>query len=236
MSGLRVLETLLSLSLQVALLAGATGYLARRRGRSERGRDALWNGCLAAFLLLALGAFMLPHLRLLPVAASQWETAPGDAAERLATIASAVGIVWGLGAVIGLVRLALGILHGAHLLRHTKPVPTDHLPEPWGTLGLRNVKPMSFGEAPRRRGRQVRAGVDRPTRRALLLAIAAGDDRAARGGATISSGRNRRCDSPRVGAHTADASRVAVCATRRRGPVMVSPGGALVGTACRRGA
>jgi len=136
---LRLLETILSLSLQVTLIVAATSYAARRACRSEAGRDGLWCGCLAAVLLVALGDLGLPHLRLLPVPAASLEPAAGLAIEQLATAGSWLPGLWIAGVIFVLGRLVVGFVRGVRLLKRTAIISSSQLPEPWGRLPVAGV-------------------------------------------------------------------------------------------------
>ncbi len=139
MTLLRLLETFLSLSLQVAIIVVATEYFARRACRYEQDRDGLWSGCLVAVLFLALGDLMLPHLRLMPVVAATLDPKSSQVFEKLATFVGWLAAFWLAGVLFHLGRLVAGLSHGARLLRRTTAISLDRLPDPWGRLPLQGA-------------------------------------------------------------------------------------------------
>jgi bla regulator protein BlaR1 len=136
---LRLLETMVSLSLHVTLIVAATGFLSRRACRSEPARDALWCGCLAALLLVTLGDLGSPHLRLLPVPAAMLGPAARLIIEPLATAGSWLVAIWMAGVAFVLGRLIVGFVRGVRLVKRTTVIPSSQLPEPWGRLPVTGV-------------------------------------------------------------------------------------------------
>ena len=132
MTTLRVLETLLSLSLQAALVVTATAVLARRGCRSDRGCDRLWTACFLAILLLCIGDFCLPHVRLLPVTAAWIAPSLAVAIERHTNSSGWLCALWLGGTIVMLGQLAVSFFRTAGMLRRSVPVPPRRLPEPWG--------------------------------------------------------------------------------------------------------
>ncbi|HEY2840304.1 MAG TPA: M56 family metallopeptidase [Pirellulales bacterium] len=145
MTLLRLLETMLALSLQVTLIVAATACMARRFCRTEGSRDTLWTSCLVAILLLPLADLGLPHLRLLPPPATTIDPQTGLAIERLASCGVWLIALWIAGAAFTLGRQALGFARGVRLLRQTALISPEKLPEPWGRLSA-TVSSMTFSE------------------------------------------------------------------------------------------
>ena len=132
MTMLRLLETLCSLSLQVAVVVAATGYLARRFGQTDRLRDQLWNGCWLALVLICVGDVCFPHPRLLPVPAAVCGPELGLTVEQQVNALSWLAGLWLAGASVMLARLVLGALRTVWLIRQARPIEADRLPQPWG--------------------------------------------------------------------------------------------------------
>ena len=134
MTHLRLLETLFSLSLQVGLLAAATLLCDYGLCRSHRGRDRLWTGCLLAILLLFVGDFCLPHLRLLPVPAEYVDPTLGMSIERHTQAVYWLIVLWLVGVLVNLGRIAAGLVRATGLLYRSTTIPPEQLPAPWGRL------------------------------------------------------------------------------------------------------
>ena len=170
MTLLRILEILCSLSLQVTVVVLATGCLIRVLGRTERFRDQLWTGCFLAVLLVCVGDFCLPHLRLLPVPATLVDRSGGATLEKQANWIGGLVALWLAGTIFMLGRLAVGSIRAGWLLRRSIRICPSDLPQPWGERHRRNGR----CRASRNRFGHSLSG-DARNSESFLLAVAAAD-------------------------------------------------------------
>ncbi len=116
MNYLSVVETFVSLSLQVAVLIGLTAWVARRR-RFRGNADACWSALHVCILLLTAGAFLLPHLRFITWADLQ----PSEGHPNIDATTSAAGRiclwVWLSGSATILAVCIGGMLRATSLVR-----------------------------------------------------------------------------------------------------------------------
>jgi bla regulator protein BlaR1 len=122
MSPIQVLEVVLSLSVQIAVLVGLTHWLARRNSTSGVFTERLWTTCLIAVCTVIPMALALPSLRLMPAAwLNSVLTTTGTAAfHRLAWAAIAI---WATGAGLALLALVSGWSRTVRFLkRSVEPV------------------------------------------------------------------------------------------------------------------
>ena len=126
MTSLSVLETSLSLFIQVTLLIGVTAIIARRQF-AGRNSDYYWAALHVCVLLVTAAAFFLPHLRLTVWAdLHPTENYPNGGAA-LQILGSVISWTWATGAVaIVLVGIA-GMIRASSIVRSAQT--NDHLRE-----------------------------------------------------------------------------------------------------------
>lgn len=120
MTSLSILETFLSLAVQVTLLIAVTALLARRQ-RDEQSADYYWAVLHASVLSVTAAAFCFPHLRL-----TVWgdlhptENYPPDGAA-LQDLGDCIGAIWAVGAGLMFLIGVLGMIKASRIVRRAKP-------------------------------------------------------------------------------------------------------------------
>jgi len=118
------LETLLSLSLQVAVVISVTAWIVRS-SRAEPHADRLWMSCHIAILALTILGFGMPHLRLLPHSLITERIPLADLERVESEFASFVLFVWLSGITVLLFALVRGAVQTAIILRNATPISLD---------------------------------------------------------------------------------------------------------------
>jgi beta-lactamase regulating signal transducer with metallopeptidase domain len=109
-------ETLVSLTVQVALLAGVTAWIARQR-EFRRSSDSCWAAFHVCVLALTCCAFFLPHLRLITWSDLQPSSFHSHA-ESIVSVAGRIGgWLWAAGAIVIVAVGAAGIMRATRLVR-----------------------------------------------------------------------------------------------------------------------
>lgn len=119
MTSLGILETSLSLFVQVTLLIGIAALITRRR-ESARNADGCWAMLHVAILLVTLAAFFLPHLRLTVWADLHPTESYPPGVSTLQIVGSVIGWAWGVGALVIVVAGIAGIVKATNIVRRTK--------------------------------------------------------------------------------------------------------------------
>ncbi len=117
MSPIQVLEVVVSLSIQIALLVGLTSLLARRNSTSGVLTERLWTTCLIVVCAVIPAVLALPSLRLMPAAwLNNVLTSTGTLAFR--RLAWGLIAIWGTGAGLAFFALLAGWCRTARFLKH----------------------------------------------------------------------------------------------------------------------
>lgn len=130
MTSIKLLETVVSLSVQLMLLLALLTVLSRRV-TSAVSRERYLTGGLLLICCVTLAGFALPHLRLLsPERTDSLLLAVNTTAfERAGQI---LLIVWSIGATVTLIRLAIAITSASQFVNAASPVT-------WDREGLREL-------------------------------------------------------------------------------------------------
>ncbi|MCA9024224.1 MAG: M56 family metallopeptidase [Planctomycetaceae bacterium] len=121
MSTAAFLETILSLSLQVAVMVAVCAWLVRQTTGSDTGHR-LWATCHAMILGLTLSAILLPHLRLVPHSVVTDHLQLEDAATAEYWLGQSLLWAWGLGAILYAVAVIVGMLDLRRILATATPM------------------------------------------------------------------------------------------------------------------
>jgi len=147
-------ESLLSLSVQVAIVIVAASWTARRR-KQEGEAHRVWAACHFFILLLVATALLIPHLRLYSTSLKTAMVEPSTTATLASTFETDLLFLWFAGAAVGCLALLLGTLHAVQILRSSKPF---HLNNPVGApaspataiaLQMQNGKAVQLLTSPR---------------------------------------------------------------------------------------
>src|SRR5262245_6310057 len=109
MNSLAILETSLSLFVQVTLLIGIAAVIARRQ-ESGQHADSCWAMLHVAILLVTLAAFFLPHLRVTVWADLHPTENYPPGLSTLQIVGSFISWTWGIGALVVVVMGIGGIV------------------------------------------------------------------------------------------------------------------------------
>ncbi len=118
MTSLSVLETSLSLVVQVTLLIGVAAFVVRRR-QAGPNADSCWAVLHFCILLITAAAFFLPHLRL-TVWADLHPTENYPAGSALQTLGSVIGWTWATGATFIVLAGIVGMIKASAIVRDSK--------------------------------------------------------------------------------------------------------------------
>lgn len=124
MSVFRLVESLLSFSLQVTIMIAISAVAARRLPRNQD-RDTLWNLCFLTLLFVPLIGFTFPHLRLINTSATLRLPEQTGAASMPASFAIGLVALWGVGTALMIGRLARDAFVLISLLRRSAPLPAE---------------------------------------------------------------------------------------------------------------
>lgn len=119
MTSLSVLETSLSLVVQVTLLIGVAAFIARRHHAGPNA-DSRWAVLHFCILLITAAAFFLPHLRL-TVWADPYRTENYPTNSTLQILGSIIGWTWGTGAIAVILAGIAGMIKASAIVRDSKP-------------------------------------------------------------------------------------------------------------------
>ncbi|MCA9113801.1 MAG: M56 family metallopeptidase [Planctomycetaceae bacterium] len=133
MTPAQFLETMLSLSLQLALVILLTSGAARL-GNTDEVRSRLWALCHVLIIAITLRGFLLPRLTVV----HPWSGISPAAAVDLAHFERQAGIfllvIWVAGAIISAIILLASCWKIRQFLKTCQPVESDRLPELQGEL------------------------------------------------------------------------------------------------------
>lgn len=118
MSYLSILEALVSLSVQIAVLIGVTTWITRHRQTSEA--DTCWSVAHVCILLLMVAAFCLPHVRWVTWADITSSEGPIAADSVLTAVGCIAAWCWLVGATAVLMLCGGGMLQATSLVRRAK--------------------------------------------------------------------------------------------------------------------
>ncbi len=119
MTSLSVVETSLSLIVQVTLLIGVAAFVARRNLTSPN-TDSCWAVLHLCILLVTAAAFSLPHLRL-TVWADLYPTQNYPAGgSTLQTLGYVIGWTWAMGAIVVLFAGVAGMIKASAIVRSSE--------------------------------------------------------------------------------------------------------------------
>lgn len=116
-----ILEILLSLTLQVAVLYLATDWIERRE-QCDEAKDRLWRTFHILVLVLTALAWIAPHLRLLPARVLINSKYIESLFVWQKDIAAIVLCLWSVGVSVGIVSLILGVRRSLRIIQATLPV------------------------------------------------------------------------------------------------------------------
>jgi beta-lactamase regulating signal transducer with metallopeptidase domain len=119
MTSLAILETSLSLFVQVTLLIGIAAVMARRQ-QSDQNADSCWAMLHVAILLVTLAAFFLPHLRLTVWADLHPTENYPPGLSTLQIVGSFISWTWGVGALVVVAMGIAGIVKAMSIVRRSK--------------------------------------------------------------------------------------------------------------------
>ena len=118
MTSLTVLETSLSLLVQVTLLIGVGAFVVRRR-QAGPNADSCWAVLHFCIVMITAAAFFLPHLRL-AVWADLHPTENYPAGSALQILGSVIGWTWATGAIVIVLAGVFGIVKASAIVRDSK--------------------------------------------------------------------------------------------------------------------
>ena len=118
MTSLSVLETSLSLIVQVTLLIGVAAFVVRRR-HSGPNTDSCWAVLHFCILMITAAAFFLPHLRL-TVWADLHPTENYPTGSALQILGSVIGCAWATGAIVVVLAGVVGMIKASAIVRDSK--------------------------------------------------------------------------------------------------------------------
>jgi bla regulator protein blaR1 len=118
MTSLSVLETSLSLIVQVTLLIGVAAFVVRRRHAGPNA-DSCWAVLHFCILMITAAAFFLPHLRL-TVWADLHPTENYPTGSALQILGSVIGWTWATGAIVVVLAGIVGMIKASAIVRDSK--------------------------------------------------------------------------------------------------------------------
>jgi beta-lactamase regulating signal transducer with metallopeptidase domain len=131
-----VFESMVSLSVQVAVLMLVAGWLSHFV-RSDRAGDRIWQVCHGLVLLLTIATFLIPHLRLVPHSIVIDQSNRHTVLKLTAEAGEVLLYLWLVGFTIGCAALMLSTAGIHRMLKVAEPMSSDELKSRCGLIVTR---------------------------------------------------------------------------------------------------